>query len=169
MTTVDVLVSDQVLDRCETALGYRFKDRSLLRSALTHASGANHRLESNERLEFLGDAILSVIVCEQLYKQFPEYAEGELTKVKSTVVSGHSCAQVSHAMGVDAFLFLGKSMASRASLPESLSAAVFAACIRFKAASDEGLSEDLCDPTTTIGIGEFCIIKDFSNSHSKTC
>ena len=59
------------LDQCERLIGYVFDDRSLLLSALTHASGAEHRLASNERLEFLGDAILGGIVCEMLYHRFP--------------------------------------------------------------------------------------------------
>src|SRR5687768_11987947 len=75
-----------LLARCERRLGYIFHDKQILRSALTHASGAEHRLASNERLEFLGDAILGFIVCEMLFQQFPEYQEGDLTKIKSVVV-----------------------------------------------------------------------------------
>ena len=57
------------------------------KSALTHASGAAHRLGSNERLEFLGDAILGAVVCEALFQMYPDYLEGDLTRIKSTVVS----------------------------------------------------------------------------------
>jgi ribonuclease-3 len=60
------------LDKCERRIGYVFSDRVLFQSALTHASGAQHRLASNERLEFLGDAILGAIVCELLYRQYPD-------------------------------------------------------------------------------------------------
>ncbi len=76
-------------------LGYRFSDLNLLQEALTHASGADHRLVSNERLEFLGDAILGAIVCDLLFRKFPEYLEGDLTKIKSIVVSRHTCAKIS--------------------------------------------------------------------------
>ena len=62
---------------CEERIGYVFKDRTLLHAALTHASGAEHRLASNERLEFLGDAILGAIVCERLFHQYPDYLEGD--------------------------------------------------------------------------------------------
>ncbi|NQU25345.1 MAG: ribonuclease III, partial [Candidatus Nealsonbacteria bacterium] len=56
-----------LLEGCEQRIGYTFADKRLLRAALTHASGAEHRLASNERLEFLGDAILGAVVCEWLY------------------------------------------------------------------------------------------------------
>src|SRR6185503_1091516 len=71
------------LDECQEAIGYRFRRPELLRAALTHTSGADTRLASNERLEFLGDAVLGLVCCEQLYQRFPEYQEGDLTKVKS--------------------------------------------------------------------------------------
>ncbi len=59
------------LDDCQEVIGYTFRDPSLLREALTHASGANHRLASNERLEFLGDAILGAVVCDLLFRKYP--------------------------------------------------------------------------------------------------
>ena len=80
-------VEADILERCQEAIGYRFRQPDLLRSALTHASGANTRLSSNERMEFLGDAVLGLITCEQLYIRFPEFEEGDLTKIKSSVVS----------------------------------------------------------------------------------
>jgi ribonuclease-3 len=71
------------LTACEVeVLHYQFQDRGQLEKALTHASVAKTRLESNERLEFLGDAILGALICEMLYHRFPEYPEGELTRVK---------------------------------------------------------------------------------------
>ena len=84
-----------IFELCEDVLGYTFHNPAFLRSALTHASGADHRLASNERLEFLGDAILGAIVCELLYLKFPEYLEGELTRIKSVVVSRRTCAKIS--------------------------------------------------------------------------
>jgi ribonuclease-3 len=128
--TPDATTSDEheVVDvylRCERRLGYAFRDRSLLRAALTHASGAEHRLASNERLEFLGDAILGFVVCEMLYRQFPDYLEGDLTKVKSVVVSRQTCAKVSEALGLQEFLILGKGMTTHPSVPPSVLADVF--------------------------------------------
>lgn len=117
--------NDDVLDSCEAALHYRFQNRDLLRNCLTHASGANHRLASNERLEFLGDAILGAIVCEMLYHRFPEDAEGELTRVKSIVVSRSTCAKISETLGLPHFLLLGKGLSVHDSVPTSVAAAVF--------------------------------------------
>ncbi len=111
--------------RCERRVGYVFQDRAMLRAALTHASGAEHRLASNERLEFLGDAILGFVVCEMLFHQFPQYLEGELTKVKSVVVSRQTCAKISEALGLQEFLILGKGMTTTPTVPPSVLADVF--------------------------------------------
>ncbi len=88
-----------ILEECQTAIGYHFRQPELLRSALTHASGANTRLASNERMEFLGDAVLGLITCEQLYQLFPEYQEGDLTKIKSVVVSRRTCRASARPLG----------------------------------------------------------------------
>src|SRR5215831_7941380 len=102
----------QLLEECQEVIGYRFDDMTLLREALTHASGANHRLVSNERLEFLGDAILGAIVCDLLFRKFPDYLEGDLTRIKSVVVSRKTCAKISEELGIDEFLIIGKGMGS---------------------------------------------------------
>ena len=120
-----VIPPESVTARCERRLGYVFQSKALLRSALTHASGAEHRLASNERLEFLGDAILGVVVCELLFHQFPQYLEGDLTKIKSIVVSRQTCAKISEALGLQEFLILGKGMTTQPALPPSLLADVF--------------------------------------------
>jgi len=113
------------LERCEQRLGYTFSNKDLLRAALTHASGAQHRLASNERLEFLGDAILGAVVCERLFRRFPDYLEGDLTKIKSIVVSRQTCAKISRSLGMEEFLILGKGMVTHPSVPTSLLADVF--------------------------------------------
>lgn len=115
----------QVLEDCQEALGYRFKQSDLLRAALTHTSGADTRLASNERLEFLGDAVLGMVVVEQLYLRFPEYQEGELTKIKSAVVSRRTCARISRGLNLGDFLFLGKGMHLHGAMPLNLLADVF--------------------------------------------
>jgi ribonuclease-3 len=114
-----------LLASCEERIGYSFSDKELLHAALTHASGAEHRLASNERLEFLGDAILGAVVCELLYLQYPEYLEGDLTRIKSIVVSRQTCARISDSLGMQEFLILGKGMTTHPSLPPSLMADVF--------------------------------------------
>lgn len=108
------------LENCQQRIGYRFAELSLLDAALTHASGADHRLSSNERLEFLGDAILGLVVCEQLFQQFPEQLEGDLTKLKSVVVSRQTCAKISQALGLREFLVLGKGMTTHPAVPPSV-------------------------------------------------
>lgn len=113
-----------VLEQCQEAIAYRFRQPELLRAALTHTSGANHRLASNERLEFLGDSILGLICCEQLFHLFPEYEEGDMTRVKSAVVSRRVCARISKKLGLGNFLFLGKGMNSQADVPANILADV---------------------------------------------
>jgi len=120
---------DSRLAEFQSRIQYQFKNLDLLRMALTHASGADDRLHSNERLEFLGDAVLGLIVCELLYQRFPELTEGELTRLKSVVVSRSSCAAVGRELGLPDFLVVGKGLASQASLPSSLLAAAVEAVI----------------------------------------
>ena len=113
------------LDRCEAALGYCFRDRALLETCLTHASVARTRLASNERLEFLGDAVLGLVVCELLFRRFPEFPEGELTRVKSVLVSRSTCAEMSRRLGLDRVLLVGKGLGSHDRIPTSILGAVF--------------------------------------------
>jgi ribonuclease-3 len=105
---------------CQQRIGYRFNSLQLLEASLTHASGADHRLSSNERLEFLGDAILGLVVCEHLFREFPDHLEGDLTKLKSIVVSRLTCAKISQALGLREFLILGKGMTTHPSVPPSV-------------------------------------------------
>jgi ribonuclease-3 len=115
-----------ILEECQKAIGYTFRRPELLRGALTHASGANTRLASNERMEFLGDAVLGLVAVEQLYHRFPDYQEGDLTKIKSVVVSRRTCARISRRLRLGEFLFLGKGMNSHYdNFPSSLLADVY--------------------------------------------
>ncbi len=125
MNETTLKVDPRVLGHCEAVLEYQFRDPKFLRSALTHASGADHRLASNERLEFLGDAILGAIVCEMLFLKYPEYLEGELTRIKSVVVSRRTCAKISQRMGFEEFLILGKGMGTQDQTPASVLSDVF--------------------------------------------
>jgi ribonuclease-3 len=122
-------VSGDVLDACQKEIGYTFKDPQLLACSLMHASVANSRLLSNERMEFLGDAVLGLVICEALYNQFPDYLEGELTKIKSLLVSRGTCAQVADRMQLTHFLQLGKGITARAHMPASLPACALEALI----------------------------------------
>ena len=120
---------DTRLSKCQEIIGYQFRDRGLLKQALTHASAASTRTASNERLEFLGDAILAMVICQQIYTSAPELSEGEMTKIKSAVVSRSCCAKVADRLGLTGLLILGKGVTSASRLPSSLAAAVFEAII----------------------------------------
>jgi ribonuclease-3 len=126
---VETGITEEVREECELALGYRFQNRDLLQICLTHASGAKHRLASNERLEFLGDAVLGLVVCEMLYHRFPESTEGELTRIKSILVSRTTCAKISETLGCETFLLLGKGLSTHEKIPASVIAAVFESLI----------------------------------------
>ena len=118
-------MSADLVDRAEKVLGYRFASPALLTESLTHASIADNRLNSNERMEFLGDAVLDLVVCEDLYKRFPGLLEGDLTKIKSAVVSRRTCAEVSKETGLVDLLIIGKGISNRELMPSSLAAAVY--------------------------------------------
>ncbi len=122
-------MDQSIRDVLEARLGRKFARAELVDLALTHASVSESRLASNERLEFLGDAVLGLVVCEQVYLRYPEYLEGEMTKVKSSVVSRQTCAVIARRLGLDRILMLGKGMQGTRELPTSLAAAALEAVV----------------------------------------
>ncbi|MCK5145165.1 ribonuclease III [bacterium] len=91
-------------------IGYRFKDPELFRLAMTHRSALGDRMahfQSNERLEFLGDAVLGMIVTDALYKRYPHRSEGRLTRAKSVLVSREALARHARRLDIGQYLFLG--------------------------------------------------------------
>ena len=99
------------MDTLEEKLGYTFQNRQLLENALTHSSCANEsggRLPSNERLEFLGDSILGMVVADHLYRNHPDLPEGELTRTRATLVCEDSLVEVAEALDLGQYLLLGK-------------------------------------------------------------
>lgn len=102
------------LERLETAVGYAFKDKSLLRRAMTHSSHSNetgernHHLLCNERLEFLGDSVLSIVVSRYLYTAYPQEGEGILTNMRKDVVCAEALARYARGIGIGDCLLLGK-------------------------------------------------------------
>ena len=96
----------------EAAIGYRFQNISLLQNALAHSSYANERwhnsLMSNERLEFLGDSVLGMLVADYLYRSFPQRPEGELTRMRADMVCEKTLANVANRLGLSNHLLLGK-------------------------------------------------------------
>ena len=93
-------------------LGVSFNDPSQLRRALMHSSYVNENpasaLAANERLEFLGDAVLELVITEKLYRDLPQATEGEMTKLRAALVSQDTLAQLARAAGIGAYLYLGK-------------------------------------------------------------
>jgi ribonuclease III len=99
----------------EERLGHRFADPRLLTEALTHPSHTNENTaagESNQRLEFLGDAVVGMVITQYLYESLPEWPEGELTKVRAAVVCEPTLARRSQELGIGAWLRLGRGEAA---------------------------------------------------------
>ena len=96
----------------EETLGYTFQDRSLLENALTHSSYANENrargIQSNERLEFLGDSVLGMVTADHLYQTHPDLPEGVLTRTRAALVCEESLVEVAQAWGRGKYLMLGK-------------------------------------------------------------
>jgi ribonuclease-3 len=117
-------MDEETLRQIEQITGYHFSDKTILIQAFTHSSAVDDRLLSNERLEFLGDAVLALVICQALFERFPEYLEGDLTKIKSKLVSRETCAQISSGLGLHKLLKVGKGMISSRALSRSLAAGV---------------------------------------------
>ena len=100
------------MEALEEKLGYRFADRSLLENALTHSSYANENrargMQSNERLEFLGDSVLGMVVADYLYRTHPDLPEGDLTRTRAALVCEESLAEVARTLELGAYLKLGR-------------------------------------------------------------
>lgn len=101
-----------MIKELEAAIGYRFQNISYLQNALAHSSYANERwhnsLMSNERLEFLGDSILGMVVADHLYRSFPNRPEGELTRMRADMVCERALAKVANQIGLGGHILLGK-------------------------------------------------------------
>jgi ribonuclease-3 len=122
-------MDEATLQQIEQIIGHKFSNRNVLIKAFTHSSAADSRLLSNERLEFLGDSVLAVVICQTIFERFRGYLEGDLTKIKSMLVSRRTCAQITKELGLQKFLSLGKGMASVRALTSSLSAGLLEAII----------------------------------------
>ena len=109
-----------VLQLCQERIGYRFTDLKLLKEALTHSSGADTHLTSNERMEFLGDAVFGFVICETLFHRFPELREGDMTKIKSAVVSRSTCQEVAKQLGMEECLIVGRGIPKGSRIPSSM-------------------------------------------------
>jgi ribonuclease-3 len=101
------------LEKLQQRLGVRFKNIHYLQRALTHRSAAtDNALESNERLEFLGDSVVGLVVCENLFRRYPDYSEGDLAKSKAYIVSEPALAAAAQALGLEEFVVMSSSEAA---------------------------------------------------------
>lgn len=116
------------IERCQELIEYTFNSIDLLSLAMTHSSVAITRSQSNERLEFLGDSVLGLVVCHQLYDRHGDLSEGQMTKIKSSVVSRQTCAAVSDKIGISEMLFMGKGIL-KGGLPSSIAAGLLESII----------------------------------------
>lgn len=116
-------------EKCQQIIGYQFKDIGLLERALTHSSIKSNARPSNERMEFLGDAILGMVISEHLFGIFPESNEGDLTKIKSVVVSSPTLSLIVQKLGLDNHVYVGKGILKKRTIPRSIQANLFEALI----------------------------------------
>jgi ribonuclease-3 len=136
------------MERLEAAIGYTFTDKALLRRAMTHSSHSNetgernHHLLCNERLEFLGDSVLSIVVSRYLYAFYPQEGEGTLTNMRKDVVCAEALARYARSLGIGDCLLLGKGEAqSRGCDKENILADAFEALLAavYLDAGDRGM------------------------------
>ena len=113
----------ETVQQIQQILDYQFQNPQILDEAFLHSSAAENRLCSNERMEFLGDSVLSLVICDVLFQRFPEYLEGDLTKIKSRFVSRKSCADIANQLELPSFMRVGKGMESTRAMSGSVAAA----------------------------------------------
>ncbi|MBR1554734.1 MAG: ribonuclease III, partial [Oscillospiraceae bacterium] len=104
-------MSEQTFSGLEQAIGYEFRNKELIHEALSHSSYANEKKkqrQSNERLEFLGDSVLSVVVSQYLFTHYPDLPEGELTRIRAALVCEKSLHKFALKIRLGEYLLLGK-------------------------------------------------------------
>jgi len=122
--------ADARVEKCEKAINYVFREKALLMTALRHASAADEETESNQRQEFLGDAVLGIIVAHCLYERFPTMAEGNLTRIKSLLVSRSGLTKIAEKLKIGELVELGPGVESeKKTLPESITTDAFEALV----------------------------------------
>ena len=121
--------SDKQLAQLQNRLRYRFKSRPLLRLAMTHSSAADTPDASNERLEFLGDAVAGLIINEQLYRLEAGLTEGDMTKRKSAIVSSRGMAAAGRRLGLQQYLIVDRGLSQQDKFPPSVVAGAYEAVV----------------------------------------
>ena len=112
--------TERRLADCQRVIGYYFSNPRLLETALTHSSLRSPDRECNERLEFLGDSILGLVITEELYHLLPDQSEGELTRIKSAVVSRSALLDASLRLGLPQYAEFARGVGKRDHLPASV-------------------------------------------------
>ncbi len=120
---------EEIVRHLEGKIGYRFRNAALAVQALTHSSAKDKDLPCNERLEFLGDAILGQVISEYLFHHFPAYEEGELSTMKSIIVSAKTLSERARELGLDRVVILGRGLAEKRALPRSILCNAFEALV----------------------------------------
>ena len=186
------------LSKLEENIGYEFKEKSLLKTALTHTSYAyENNVESNEKLEFLGDSILEFISSKYLFNNYKDLKEGEMTKVRATVVCEESLHKIALKHNFSDFLYLGKSESSnkanlsKAILADSVEALIAAIYLDSNLENAEqfiikNLEDAIKNASKNVGIKDYktvlqeklqaqgnvkikySILKEFGPDHNKT-
>lgn len=109
---VNRAVNSSFMNKVQNKIDYHFKDNTILKQGLTHSSYANehrnHALKDNERLEFLGDAILDLIISEYLFNKYPQMPEGDLSKIRASIVCEASLAKTAKYIELGSYILLGK-------------------------------------------------------------
>ena len=113
----------------EEIIKYNFNDKSLLTKSLTHTSASTEKVSSMERLEFLGDRILGLVISEELFLKYPGLKEGELSKKYSFLVQRSTCAKVAENIGLNKFIILGKSELKNSQIKSSILSNIMEALI----------------------------------------
>ncbi len=125
----DAQFPEELIRKLEESLQYRFQDRAHLHRALTHSSARSRELGCNERLEFLGDSILGLVIAEYLYHHFPDEEEGVLSMIKSVVVSAKTLSVKAKDLALDGLIVVGRGLGDNRALPKSLLCNAFEALI----------------------------------------
>ena len=120
---------DETLVQLQELLNYTFADAALLEEAVTHASAGGRERFTNERLEFLGDAILDLVISDHLFGVLPDATEGEMTHARSLLVSRRALARVGRALGLERYLRVDEGIQQREPYPISILAGVYEALV----------------------------------------
>ncbi len=129
MSESDDLFNPDQLEKLQEQLGYEFGENTVLKQALIHSSLSHRGLDHNERLEFLGDSVLETVICEHLFRTFPELPEGRLSEIRSVVVSSSSLFKIASKLDLDKYCRVSHGLKQQDQIPNSILANMVEALI----------------------------------------